>query len=350
MAAGDRVRVAGLGTVEVVLAAAVDALPRPQALPGGCLYEPKWDGYRVVLLRGPDGCRVQSRRGTDLTRAFGDLAAAAVEHLPPETVLDGEAVIWREGRVDFAALQRRIAAATSPARAARAASELPASFAAFDALVLRGLDVRPLPLRERRARLEALLTTARPPLQLSPATAEVTVAEQWLRDYAYAHVGIEGLVVKGLADPYVGGSRRWRKLRTRDTVEVLVGAVTGTLDRPDRLILAVPAPDGGLVVAGGTGRLSPAQAREVAALLRPPAGPPAPPHPWPTLLPAGRAGVWAAGGDLEVTLVAPTLVVEVLADTAHEYGRWRHLTRFVRLRPELHPSEISPWLGNAQEP
>jgi len=34
------------------------------------------------------------------------------------------------------------------------------------------------------------------------------------------------------------------KLRTRHTAEAIVGAITGTLGAPDRLILALPGPDG----------------------------------------------------------------------------------------------------------
>jgi len=36
-----------------------------------------------------------------------------------------------------------------------------------------------------------------------------------------------------------------------------------------------------------------------------------------------------------ITRVVPTVVVDVQADTAFEYGRWRHLTRYVRVRPEV---------------
>ena len=116
-----------------------------------------------------------------------------------------------------------------------------------------------------------------------------------------------------------------------------MGAVTGSLEHPNRLILAVPDPDGGLIVAGGTGTLSPAQSAEVATFLRPPRAP----HPWPTVIPGGRSGVW--GGDpLEVTLVEPTLVVEVLADTAQQHGHWRHVVRYIRPRPDLTAAELDP--------
>ena len=46
-------------------------------------------------------------------------------------------------------------------------------------------------------------------------------------------VGIEGIVAKGLAQPYRGGARDWLKYRYRDSVDVIVGAVTGTLAHPN---------------------------------------------------------------------------------------------------------------------
>ncbi|TCN32149.1 hypothetical protein EV644_12759 [Kribbella orskensis] len=34
-----------VGPVDLELARAVDTIPGPNALPGGSMYEPKWDGY-----------------------------------------------------------------------------------------------------------------------------------------------------------------------------------------------------------------------------------------------------------------------------------------------------------------
>lgn len=115
---------------------------------------------------------------------------------------------------------------------------------------------------------------------------------------------------------------------------------------PDRLILALPRPDGALMVAGGTAPLHPRQARQIAVLLRPPAGS----HPWPATLPAGRTGALGGPRRLAVTLVDPTLVVEIEADTAYEYLRWRHLTRLVRPRPDLDPGDVTAPLPGRQVP
>ena len=46
------------GPVAVELAKPVRTIPAASALPGGCLYEPKWDGYRLVVVRTGGSTRV----------------------------------------------------------------------------------------------------------------------------------------------------------------------------------------------------------------------------------------------------------------------------------------------------
>jgi ATP-dependent DNA ligase len=297
---------------EVMLARAADALPRARALPGGCRYEPKWDGYRALLFVSEAGCYIQSRRGKDLTQGFPGVAAAAAEQLAPGTVLDGELVVWSGGRLDFTALQKR---ALSPSAARASAAAAPASFVAFDLLAAGGQDLRREPLTFRRSQLERPMDASKPPLQITPYADDLAQAEDWLRDWAQAGVGIEGAVVKGAAQPYLPGRRDWVKVRIRDTADAVVGAVIGALERPERLVLGLPGPEG-LVVAGGTSPLSERERREVAPLPRA-AGEE---HPWPSQLPRGRTGGFS-GGKISVTLVVPDVVVEISADTAFEYGK-----------------------------
>jgi ATP-dependent DNA ligase len=323
--------------LEPMLAKPVERLPAATALPGGCAYEPKFDGYRALLFISEQGCVVQSRRGKDITRSFPELAEAATHALTPGTVLDGELVILgTDGVLDFAALQRRI---TGAARARSLAVKQPASFVAFDLLHAADADLRELSLAARRRTLETLLSEVRPPLQFSPQTTDPHLAASWLKQYAHTAVGLEGLVVKGLADRYQHGRRGWLKVRVRNTVEVLVGAVIGSRNVPERLVLALYDPQGQLFVVGGTGELSRRERDEIAHLLAEPRGD----HPWPPELPTGRMGRFG-GGKVAVQLVDPTLVVEVSADNAFEQGKWRHLTRFVRTRPDLTASEV-PTVG-----
>lgn len=93
---------------EVVLARHVTHIPSPDALTGGVVYEPKWDGFRAVLDVRHGTATLWSRQGKELTRAFPDLIAAASDQLPDGVIIDGEAVVWSVGRLDFDALQRRL--------------------------------------------------------------------------------------------------------------------------------------------------------------------------------------------------------------------------------------------------
>lgn len=316
--------------IEVMLARAVGSVPAPTALPGGVQYEQKWDGYRLVGFGTPRPF-LQSRRGADLTEAFPEIAIAVATL--GDAVVDGELVIWGEGGLDFPALLQRMASKGPNAR--RLAATRPANYVVFDLLAAGGYDLRGEPLRVRRRRLEDLLANAQPPLMISAATTDRELAQEWLTTYAAAHVGIEGVVAKGLAQRYRGGARDWLKFRYRDTVDVIIGAVTGTLTHPERLVLGLYR-DGALRIVGGTSALSSDQQRVLTPLLSPGDSE----HPWPAVIGGGRLGYWGKR-DVDVVRVQPDLVVEVAADTAFEHGRWRHVTTFIRARPDLRPSDTT---------
>ncbi|MGY2067090.1 ATP-dependent DNA ligase [Blastococcus sp. SYSU DS0619] len=319
------------GPVAVELAKPVREIPHPGALSGGCRYEPKWDGYRLVVVRDRSSTRLWSKQGRDLTDRFPDVAAAALAQVPAGSVVDGEVVIWNGDRLDFGLLQRRMVASAGHIAAQVAAS--PASYVAFDLLAAGGEDLRGRTFARRRAALEQLAGRWAPPLQLSPVTADAAEARQWFDDFRPA--GVEGLVVKGAATRYAPGRREWLKVKSWETTEVLAGGVIGSLERPSQLV-AGRYRDGELVVVGRTSPLSPRQSAELAAVLRP-AGED---HPWPARIGTGRFG----GGRLSVPLtrVEPAAVVEVSADAALQAGVFRHPLRFVRVRPDLRPEDLPP--------
>src|SRR5688572_26120745 len=64
-----------------------------QQLPDGkdWLYEVKFDGYRCLAGRDSSGVTLWSRRGNQFTDQFPTVAEAC-EHLPPDTLLDGELI------------------------------------------------------------------------------------------------------------------------------------------------------------------------------------------------------------------------------------------------------------------
>lgn len=287
---------------------------------------------RVVLDRG-ERTVLWSRQGKDLTRHFPELVAAADEQLPDGVTLDGEAIIWADGRLDFALMQRRLT--TSAAAIARMVRERPASFVAFDVLTAAGRDARSLPLRDRRRLLEELAKDWAPPLELSPATKDPAEAARWSDELA--HAGIEGIVAKGLAEQYVPGARKWVKVKRRDTLDVICGAVIGDMAQPREVVVGVMV-DGQLRIAGRSAPLRAGAARELGAVLRPPVGA----HPWPRTVKPGALDRFNSGtrSEVELTLVEP-VVVEVSADTARASHSFRHLVRFIRARTDLPlPTEL----------
>lgn len=321
------------GPIQLALAKGADRIPASGAMPGACIYEPKWDGFRAQIVRAGEKTVFWSRQGKDLTRYFPDVWAAAEESVPPGFVLDGELVVWAGDRLDFGSLQRRMT--TSQRTLADLVRNEPASFVAFDVLAVAGHDTRDLPWRDRRVLLEELARDWEPPLQLSPYTQDGDQAVQWMEEL-HEH-GIEGLVAKGTGQPYRGGRREWIKVKHRRVVDVVCAAVIGPMDRPDTIVAGLHI-DGRLRIVGRSTPLRPNQARDLAAHLRPPAGA----HPWPATVTSSAVDRFARKKEpVALTLVEP-LVVEVSADTAWSGTSFRHPLRYVRARPELPAEDVEP--------
>ena len=75
--------------VKPMLAKAATKLPTGD----GCLYEPKWDGFRCIVFRDGDEVELGSRNERPLTRYFPEVVEAVKEHLPERCVVDGEIVV-----------------------------------------------------------------------------------------------------------------------------------------------------------------------------------------------------------------------------------------------------------------
>jgi ATP-dependent DNA ligase len=317
--------------VKVALARAVAKMPRDNELPGGLSYEPKWDGYRCICIRDHAGATLWSRQGKELTGYFPELASAVVSAVPPGCVIDGEAVIWSKGRLNFTALQQRLGA--GPKTLPGMVAVTPASYAAFDVLAVAAHDARDLPLSDRRALLEELASSWEPPLSLSPVTMDRDVAEQWLRDMP--HTGIEGLIIKGTNQPYTPCVRSWLKLKHRETLEIICGAVIGPITQPSEVVAGLLL-DGQLRIVGRSSALKTGDARELARWLQPPHGD----HPWPATVKGTTLDRFNRDKEpVSLTLVEP-VVLEVSADTAWSGWSFRHPLRLLRARPELSPTDV----------
>ncbi|MDX6223957.1 MAG: hypothetical protein QOE64_333, partial [Frankiales bacterium] len=99
--------------VQPMLAKSVPAVPLPDSVPGGLLYEPKWDGFRCIVFRDGDEVELGSRNERPLTRYFPEVVEAVKRALPDKCVVDGEVIIATGDRLDFEALQLRLHPAAS---------------------------------------------------------------------------------------------------------------------------------------------------------------------------------------------------------------------------------------------
>ncbi len=303
-------------------------------------YELKWDGFRGLLFAGANP-KIYSRAGRDLTPYFPELAAEA-RGLPQGCVIDGELVVWdgAAGRTSFTRLQKRLTAGRGLSQVVRA---FPSQLACFD-LLHDGTELMlNRPLAERRARLADVLGSS-PWFSLCPQTGEPGEAEQWLTETAVA--GVEGLVIKDLGGVYRPGRRDWRKLRRYDTTEAVIGGIVAGSNGPTSLLLGRYDAGGRLRYMGRTTPLSITQQRELAVL--PQLGSLCNPerHPWPQPLPAAWTGIFNSPEPLRYVQLAPDLVAELQADSARERGRFRHLTRYVRIRAELLPMQLLRMAGD----
>ena len=179
-----------------------------------------------------------SRNGRDLAPWFPELVRAG-QTLPVGTLIDGEIVVADDdGYVDFSALQVRLSSARN--HLSRIALERAAVLVTFDALEIAGSQLMDETLTARRAQLERLLADPHPCLQLVEQTADVHLAEDWLRFLP----SIEGVVAKRADRRYVPGrGRDWVKVKRYRTVDCVVIGVSGDLDAP-KLVLGLRHADG----------------------------------------------------------------------------------------------------------
>jgi bifunctional non-homologous end joining protein LigD len=218
-------------------------------------YEPKYDGIRAIAIVGSAETTLWSRLGNQKTSQFPEIVAALQAWPRPQNraaVLDGEIVaLDAHGQpAGFQNLQGRIHVKSAPTpETARTA------FIVFDLLFDGTEDLRSLPLRERRARLEALLRGVRDPrLRISE---QAIGSGRAMYDRAKKS-GWEGVLAKRLDSVYESGRRSpdWRKLKLVRHQTCVVGGWTeprGSRPFFGALLLGVHDADGGLHYIGHSG-------------------------------------------------------------------------------------------------
>ena len=326
---------------------------RIEELPQGLdwIFEPKWDGFRALIFRDGDEVLLQSRDEKSLNRYFPELIEPLRAQLPDRCVLDGEIVIAKDGGLDFEALQLRIHPAAS--RVKLLSQQIAASVVFFDLLCVDDRDLRGGPFESRRRELETLLSSAAPPLHLTPATRDTSVAADWFRRFEGA--GLDGVMAKPVAGAYESDKRVMLKVKHERDCDCVVAGFRwhkkGEGEAIGSLLLGLFDDAGVLQHVGVCASFTNAKRRELVEFLAPYRKNALENHPWKSWAEAGAGdgaghrmpggqSRWSQGKDLSWEPLRPELVVEVAYE--HMQGtRFRHMAQFRCWRTDKKPSDCT---------
>ncbi len=185
----------------LMLSHAIEEADWPRLAPGEFIAEWKWDGIRVQISSGRQGVRLFSRAGDDISNAFPEIIDSFRGR---DLVADGELLVVSGGHVrPFNDLQQRLNRKTVSSKMLK---DYPAHIRLYDLLILDSEDFRPLPLTERRRRMEAWHRSDPPArTDISPLIEFSSFAELEELWRSAREGGIEGLMLKRKASSYLSG-------------------------------------------------------------------------------------------------------------------------------------------------
>lgn len=182
---------------------------------GDWVYEPKYDGYRIVAYVQENKARLMTRNGQDYTTHFASIASSLATYANNRAmILDGEAVIIdNEGKTDFQALQNYI----------KKPSGKELTYVVFDILALDGKDLRNESLLDRKDVLANLMKNAPDNIYYSK---HITGNGNSYFETA-CELCLEGIIGKK-ADSVYSGTRNgdWIKLKCDTRQEFVIGGFT----------------------------------------------------------------------------------------------------------------------------
>jgi bifunctional non-homologous end joining protein LigD len=280
----------------------------------GWVFERKLDGIRCIAIKDGSGVSLMSRTAHRMNDQFPEIAEALEREPAEDFIIDGEIVAFRNGVTSFERLQQRHR------------ERVPVYLYAFDLPRLNGEDLRPLPLRERKAGLRRALEF-KGPIRFNPHR-NGEHGEELFREACQK--GLEGVIAKRADSPYTGSrSRDWLKLKCHAEQELVIGGFTapkGSRTEFGALLVGYNE-NGALRYAGkvGTG-FDQATLRELGARLRELEQDESPFAPFKPVPPGTR---W----------VRPELVAQVAFSEWTRDGRLRH-PRFLGLREDKPAREV----------
>jgi bifunctional non-homologous end joining protein LigD len=222
------------------------------------VFEPKYDGIRVLGSASSDGVALVTRNEIDKAKQFPEIVDALKElrrKAKRSFIIDGEIVALKGNEpARFQELQSRMHV-TDAGSIARHRSENPSALIAFDILLDGRKALINEPWQSRREHLEALLSPAMrtDTLRISDVSDDGAAMLRTARQRDW-----EGIIAKEADARYKPGerTRSWLKLKIERRQEFVVGGWTEprrSREHFGALLLGYYDRDGALVYAGHTG-------------------------------------------------------------------------------------------------
>lgn len=190
--------------------------------------EYKLDGARIQIHKLGDKVEIFSRRLTDVTSSFPEIANLVIAEVQADkAILEGEVIAVGEHGMPmaFQHLMRRF---RRTHRIEQIAEEVPVKLYLFDALYVDGHSLVDEPYTERRKKLGAI--SGNIPLAKQIVAQNVGAGERFLKEAVEA--GHEGLMAKKLDSLYTPGIRGKKWFKIKQILEpldlVIVAAEYGT--------------------------------------------------------------------------------------------------------------------------
>lgn len=225
------------------LATLVDEVPTGE----NWLHEIKYDGYRLIARIDRGAVELRTRKHEDWSARFPWLVDALRAQVPVEAALiDGELVhLGADGVTRFGALQKALAEGNHGSLV----------YYAFDLLHLQGVDLRGVPLVQRKQGLAQLFAKL-------PAKGRIRLSEHIVGDGGRlmsraCKLGLEGVISKRADSQYRSGRHGdWLKIKCSRRQEVVIGGFTEARSGPRRLgalLVGVYDEDGKFLYSGKVG-------------------------------------------------------------------------------------------------
>jgi DNA ligase D-like protein (predicted ligase) len=182
------------------------------------IFEIKFDGTRCVAHYSNGKVKLINRRNANITYRYPEIK---FKLNAKEAILDGEIVVFKEGKPSFPDLQER-EHVEDENRTAILSKIIPATYVVFDIIYKDGKDLKSLPLIERKKILEETV------IEGESIIISKYVEKQGKKFFEEAKkFGFEGIMAKKKDSKYeFKRSKDWLKIKVKKTFDCIICGFT----------------------------------------------------------------------------------------------------------------------------